>query len=44
MQVASDRLKKAIAEGEQGNIEAATQFLQEVITEVTAKGRDTMTP
>jgi Small metal-binding protein len=44
MQVASERLKKAIAEGEQGSIETATKFLQEAITEVTAEGRDTMTP
>lgn len=44
MQVANDRLEKAIVEGEKGQTEPAIKYLEEVIGDVTAEGKDTMTP
>ncbi|MGQ0593745.1 MAG: small metal-binding protein SmbP [Gammaproteobacteria bacterium] len=44
MQVANDRLQKAIQEGEKGQMEPAIKLLEEVVSDVMAEGKDTMTP
>ena len=44
MQSANDRLQQAIWEGEKGQMEPAIELLEEVVADVTAEGRDTMTP
>ncbi len=44
MQSASERLQKAVTDGEKGQLASANQYLEEVIKDITAEGADTMTP
>jgi hypothetical protein len=44
MQSANDRLQKAVADGEKGQTAAANRSLEEVIKDITAVGKDSMTP
>lgn len=44
MQVANERLEKAIQEAEKGQMDPAIKLLEEVVSDVTAEGKDTMTP
>lgn len=44
MQAASERLQRAVADGEKGQTAAANRSLEEVINDITAVGKDSMTP